>query len=46
MATHFGSGAVELANADAAGVPTFNSPHKAGKAIANLIRLRRLRQGR
>jgi acetyl-CoA synthetase (ADP-forming) len=46
MATHGGSGAVELAEADEAGTPTFNSPHKAGKTIANLIRLRRLRQGR
>jgi acyl-CoA synthetase (NDP forming) len=46
MATHFGSGMVELANADAAGVPTFNSPHKAGKTIANLMRLRRLGQGK
>ncbi len=46
MATHFGSGATELAEADAAGAPTFNSPHKAGKTIANLIRLWRMRQGR
>ena len=46
MATHFGTGATELANADAAGTPTFNSPHKAGKTIANLIRLWRMRQGR
>jgi acetyl-CoA synthetase (ADP-forming) len=46
MATHAGSGAVELAHADDAGVPSFNSPHKAGKAIANLIRLARMRQGR
>jgi acyl-CoA synthetase (NDP forming) len=46
MATHSGSGAVELANADAAGLPSFNSPHKAGKTIANLIRLWRMRQGR
>lgn len=46
MATHSGSGAVELANADAAGLPSFNSPHKAGKTIANLIRLWKMRQGR
>ncbi|MBN2223814.1 MAG: CoA-binding protein [Deltaproteobacteria bacterium] len=45
MATHGGNGAVELSEADDAGTPTFNSPHKAGKTIANLIRLWRMRQG-
>ncbi len=46
MATHSGIGGVELKEADEAGTPTFNTPHKAGRTIANLIRLWRLRQGR
>jgi len=33
----------ERAAADDAGAPTFNSPHKAGRTAANLIRLWRLR---
>jgi hypothetical protein len=36
----------ERAAADDAGAPTFNSPHKAGRTAANLIRLWRMRRAR
>jgi acyl-CoA synthetase (NDP forming) len=35
----------ERVAADDAGAPTFNSPHKAGRTAANMIRLWRLRNG-
>ena len=43
MATHSGKGGEELRIADEAGAPTFNTPHKAGRTIVNLIRFWRMR---